>query len=106
MFNIQKFPQSLEIYINYNEYLVEDEDESIPILEHMISDNRGELKGIIDLITAKNLSKKEMKIIRGIHDLLRNNDIKELNVISDNKKLLERIKGMFPDVSVTFFSIY
>lgn len=106
MFNVQKCPQSLEIYINYNEYLNEDEDESIFTLEHLFTyDEVEKFKGIIDLITVKNLSNEDKTKMMEIYDTLKNRNIKELSVISDNKKMLQDIKSIMPDVSIKFFKI-
>lgn len=104
MFSIQKCSGSFEVYINYNEYVKEEDDESVPILENIFS--QGEVKkfkGIIDLITVKSLSQEDITKIKEIHDVLRKKEIKDLNIISDNRKLLNQIKNIIPDVSITVF---
>lgn len=104
MFNIQKCSESLEVYINYNEYINKDEDESIPILEHIFSqDEVRKFRGVIDLITVKCLSEEDITKIKEIHDILRRKEIKDLCIISDNRRLLARIKNIIPEVSITFF---
>jgi len=107
MFNVQKFYNSHEIYINYNEYIKEEEDDSVATLEHMVEDDDiKEFKGIIDLITVKSLSKKETEKIKKMHDLLRNGCHVDLDVVSDSKKVLEEIKKVIPDVSVKLIKIH
>lgn len=106
MFNIQKCPQTMEVYINYNEYMTLEEDECVDILEHIFPDEEvKEFKGIIDLITVKVLPDADLLKIREIHDTLRKKDIRELNVISDNERLLEEIKNIMPDISTTLLKI-
>lgn len=102
MFNVQKSANSLEIYINYNEYIKKDEDESIPTLEQIFKEEGlKEFRGVIDLITVRKLSEDEEAKITQIYDVLKKGDIKELNVISDNRKVLEHMKEIMPDISVT-----
>lgn len=106
MFNVQKCLYNHEIYINYNEYLEED-DECIPVLEHMIEkDDVKEFSGIIDLITVKNLSNKEKRRIKQIHDILVKGKIIKLNVISDNVRVLKRVKKIIPDVSTKLLKLH
>lgn len=106
MFNIQKCPESHEIYINYNEYISNEEDDAIPILEQMFAyDKTEQFKGIIDLITVKELSEQDILQIKEIHNVLMQNNIIKLNVISDSRKVIEKVKEIVPDVSVTYFKL-
>lgn len=106
MFNVQKCFKTQEIYVYYNEYLSEEEDESIPVLEHIFAeDDIKEYRGTIDLITVKNLSHKEEKKIMEIHDMLISGEVSMLYVISDNKKVLNRVKEIIPDVSTRLLKI-
>lgn len=106
MFNVQICPKSHEIYTNYNEYLNEDEDDSISILEHILNNNVGNgLKSVIDLINVKHLSDKEFEKIIDIHDVLIRSNIRKINVISDNKSVLNNIKNSLPDITVTLLEI-
>jgi hypothetical protein len=101
MFNVQKCSKSHEIYIYYNEYIKDDEDESVTTLEKIIKQGGvKEFAGIIDLVTVKRLSGEEITRIKKLHDILVDKDINKLNVISDNKKILENIKDIMPDVSI------
>jgi hypothetical protein len=106
MFNVQRDFQNHEIYINYNEFLSKEEDESILTLEHMLkgSDPIG-YKGVIDLITVKSLTGEEIKKIKEIHDILQNANIRDMDVVSDNKKVLERVKRLLPDIKAELFRI-
>lgn len=100
MFNIQKSSISHEIYIYYNEYIRDDEDESLLTLENIIK--QGEVKeyvGIIDLVMVKRLTRKEIIRIKKLHDILVEREINNFNVISDNRRLLKNIKNIMPDVS-------
>lgn len=106
MFNVQKCFETQEIYVYYNEYLAEDEDESIPVLEHIFAeDDIKEFRGTIDLITVKNLSQKDEKKIKEIHDKLKSGEVLNLYVISDNKRVLKRVKEIMPDVSTKLLKI-
>lgn len=106
MFNVQICPKNHEIYTNYNEYLNEDEDDSIFILEHILNNNvDNELKSIIDLKNVKHLSDKELEKIIDIYDVLIRSNIKKINVISDNKSILNNIKNSLPDITITLLEI-
>lgn len=106
MFNVQKFYYNHEIYINYNEYIKEEEDDSVATLEHMVegSDIK-EFRGIIDLMAVKSLSRKETEKIKKMHDLLKNRCVMNLNVVCDSRRVLDRIKRIMPDVSVKLIKI-
>lgn len=100
MFNVQSASKSHEIYISYNEYLSEHEDESIQTLEHILQDkNTSYSKGIIDLIAVKYLHSKDTMKIKTIYEILKGADIKELDVLSDNKKIIESVKKLIPDAN-------
>jgi hypothetical protein len=106
MFNVQKCPGNREIYIYYNEYIEEEEDESVEALEHMlVEDEIKGFRGIIDLITVKYLSNTDFARIQKMHDLLKGGMINKLDVISDNVNILESIKGIMPDVSTRLLKV-
>lgn len=94
-------------YIYYDEYISKDEDESIQTLKELSAGlSLEEAEGVIDLITVKKLSREEAAKIKEIHDMLIMGNIKRLKVICDNKRLLNRIKYMMPDASVTLLKSY
>lgn len=106
MFNVQKSYANHEIYINYNELLDENEDESIPTLEHIIKegDNR-EYSGTIDLISVKMLTSRDILKLKSIHDVLGSMDIANMHIISDNSAVLEQVKKIIPGAVVELFRI-
>lgn len=106
MFNIQKCYMNHEIYINYNELLDENEDESISTLEHIIKegDNK-EYKGIIDLIAVKTLSDQDILKLKSIHEILSGMDMEHLYILLDSSRVLEQVKKIMPDVPAELFSI-
>lgn len=106
MFNVQKFNFSREIYINYNEYLHEEEDESIPTLQLVLREEDAEgFTGVIDLITVKSLTRDDVRKLKTMYELLKECNIKDLNVISDNKSILKQIKSIIPDASTRLLRV-
>lgn len=106
MFNVQKCYKNHEIYINYNELLDENEDESIPTLEHIIKegDNRG-YRGIIDLMAVKMLTHRDIQKLKSIGNMLNSMDMNNKYIILDNSRVLEQVKEIMPGVPVKLFSI-
>jgi hypothetical protein len=106
MFNVQKFNFSREIYINYNEYLHEEDDESIPTLQQVLREEGTEgFSGVIDLITVKNLTRDDIKKIKAMYEILIKCNVKSLNVISDNKSILRLIRSIIPEASTKLLRI-
>lgn len=104
MFSVQKCPKSHEIYIYYNEYLNEDADESILVLEHLnFGSDINNYVGLIDLVTVKSLSDTEVIKLKKMHDILVDSNINSITVISDNNSILRNIKSLIPDVSIKLF---
>ncbi|KPU46341.1 hypothetical protein OXPF_00690 [Oxobacter pfennigii] len=107
MFNVQRSIDNHEIYVNYNEYLYEEGDEYIGILEHMAGEGFiKDFDGIIDLITLRKLKLKDAEKIKSVYYILKKGNVSNLYIVSDNKKVLRFVKKLIPDIPTKLIKVH